>query len=266
MQWQLVTRQSSAARALRTTAAVWFVIAVAGQLAFAAYIAAFYGGAALDGAPSRWNQVLVGGWRAGGVVGNAVLAAHLALALVITLGGPLQLIPRLRARARALHRWNGRVYLATAVVTSLAGLYAVWTRGTAGGVNLGVGISVDAVLIVVFAALALRDARARRFDAHRRWALRLFMAVSGVWFFRVGLMLWLAAHGGPVGMGDRFDGPFPTILSFACYLVPLGFLELYLRARTDASRYATAAVLALATLAMAAGIAFAIVGLWLPRM
>src|SRR5688500_12675179 len=86
MQWQLATRQSSSARALRASAALWFVIATAGQLAFAAYIAAFYGGAALDGEYARWNQVLVGGWRAGGVVGNLVLAAHLALALVITVG------------------------------------------------------------------------------------------------------------------------------------------------------------------------------------
>jgi uncharacterized membrane protein len=267
MQWQVRARQPGSARALRASAALWFVIAVAGQLAFAAYIAAFYGGAALDGEPSRWNRVLVGGWRPGGTAGNAVLAAHLALALVITIGGPLQLIPRLRTRARALHRWNGRVYVATAVVTSLAGLYAVWTRGTAGGVNLGVGISVDAVLILAFAALAVRDARARRFDAHRRWALRLFMAVSGVWFFRVGLMLWLAANGGPVGLGEHFDGPFPTFLSFACYLVPLAVLELYLRAQSgsDARRYATAAGLAVVTLAMAAGIAFAVVGLWLPR-
>ncbi len=38
--------------------------------------------------------------------------------------------------------------------------------------------------------MALRYALARNIDAHKRWAVRTFIVVSGVWFFRVGLMLW----------------------------------------------------------------------------
>jgi hypothetical protein len=261
-------RSRAADRTLRVAAAFWFVIALLGQLAFALYVAAFYGGAAVQGDYRRWNEILVGGWVAGGAVGNAVLAAHLVLALVITVGGPLQLIPQLRARAPALHRWNGRLYVLTAVVISATGLYAVWTRGTAGGVNLGIGISLNGVLIIGVAALALRFALVRKFEVHRRWALRLFVLVNGVWFFRVGLMLWLVVNQGPVGFGRNFDGPFPTLLSFGCYLVPLAILELYLRARRASAprRFAMAGALVVLTLAMAVGIAMAILGLWLPRL
>ncbi len=43
---------------------------------------------------------------------------------------------------------------------------------------------------MICAAMALHYALARNIDAHKRWALRTFIVVSGVWFFRVGLMLW----------------------------------------------------------------------------
>lgn len=259
---------SSGDKVLDASATVWFLVATLGQLAFAVYIAAFYGGAAIHGAFERWNEILVGGWVAGGSLGNAVIAMHLLLAISITVGGPLQLIPSLRARAISVHRWNGRIYLISLLITSVAGLAAVWTRGTAGGVNLGIGITVDGVLIVVFAVLAWRRARTGQIASHRAWALRVLIAASGVWFFRVTLMLWLALNRGPAGFGAHFDGPFPTTLSFACYLVPLAILELYLRARTrgTTARIATAVTLFVLTAAMAAGIALAIVGMWMPRI
>ena len=260
---------SFAERALRASGAFWFIVAAAGQFAFAAYVAAFYGRTAVSGQYERWNDVLVGGWVAGGTVGNIVLAAHLLLAVIITVGGPLQLIPQIRARALPFHRWNGRLYVLTAFVISAAGLYSVWTRGTAGGVNLGIGISLNGVLIFIFAAMALRHALARNITVHRRWALRLFIAVNGVWFFRLALMLWVFVNNGPAGFGENFDGPFPTFLSFACYLVPLGILEIYLRSqeRGDSiDRLAMALALSVLTMAMGIGIALAVVGMWLPRI
>ncbi|HCT26128.1 MAG TPA: hypothetical protein DIW85_07905 [Stenotrophomonas sp.] len=138
-------------RVLGASVATWFVTAAIGQALFAAYVAMFYGGAALSGNFLKWNDVLVGGYVRGGTVGNAVLAVHLLLAFVITVGGPLQLIPALRARALPFHRWNGRVYMITAFVVSLAGIYAVWTRGTAGGLAMRAGISLNGLLIVVAA-------------------------------------------------------------------------------------------------------------------
>ena len=69
--------------------------------------------------------------------------------------------------------------------------------------------------------LAWRHARARNVAMHRRWALRTFVLVSGVWFFRVGMMLWIFLNGGPVGIGEKFDGPFIMFWSFANYLLPL---------------------------------------------
>ena len=264
------TADARAALALTAAARFWFVATVFGQLVFAAYIVSLYGGAAVDGNFNGWNRVMSHGFVRADLAGNIVTAVHLLLAAVIMVGGTLQLIPQLRARAPSFHRWNGRVYLAGAVAAALSGLYMLWFRGAVGDTVQHLGTSLNAVLVVVCAGMALRRALARDFAAHRRWALRLFLCVSGVWFFRVGLMFWLAVNGGPAGFDiNTFTGPFLSFLSFAQYLLPLSVLELYLRCGAGggvAARYVAAVVLAVLTLAMALGIAVATMGMWWPRM
>ena len=256
--------------ALKASASFWYATALIGQVAFALYVVAFYGQAAAHGRFENWNHVLVGGYVRGGAIGNGALAAHLLLAVLVTLGGLLQLPSRLRARLPALHRWNGRLYLSLAAIATLTGLFAVWTRGTAGGPLMRVGISLNGVLLIGAAWLAWRFAAARRFDLHRRWALRAFVLVSGVWFFRVGLMAWMLINQGPAGVGDDFDGPFVRFWAFGCYLGPLAVLELYLRAgeRTapKPAKAAMAVALTASTLVMGAGVAGAAFGMWLPHL
>ncbi len=255
-------------KALRGSVLFCFAVATTGQLAFVLYIAGFYGRAAVQGDFARWNQVLVGGYVPGGLAGNLVLAMHLLLAAVITLGGPLQLVPAIRRRWPRFHRWNGRTYMLTALLISLGGLYMVWTRGTAGGPLLRIGISLNGLLILGAGAVAWRLARQRRFAEHRRWALRAFVLASGVWFFRVGLMFWILANRGPVGIGPDFDGPFVRAWAFGCYLAPLALLETYLAAerRGPLSRFAVATGLGLLALAAGVGIFGAVMALWLPRL
>ncbi|MDB6164813.1 MAG: hypothetical protein JWL98_2245, partial [Xanthomonadaceae bacterium] len=259
-----------AAPALRAAAVGWYCAAMAGQLFFAVYIVAFFWNAAAHGRPDTWNQVLSPGYVAGDTVGNVVLASHLLFAVAVTVGGLLQLVQRIRQRRPAFHRWNGRVFLLSAVIASVGGLVMVWTRKTGGDLSQHLGISLMALLILGFAAMTLRHAMARRFDLHRRYALRLFLVVSGGWFFRVGLMLWIVANQGPAGFDPKtFTGPFLTFLSFADYLVPLALLELYFRAQQSLqprTQLAMAGGLGVVTLAMTGGIAAAAAILWLPHL
>ena len=128
------------------------------------------------------------------------------------------------------------------------------------------------ILIIIFAVLAFRTAISRDFIAHRRWALRLFLVVNGVWFFRVGLMFWLFVNGGPVGFDMvTFQGPFLTSLSFAVYLgaLPLTILELYLFAQKQSGafwKFSVAFLLFVLILVMGIGIFAATMGMWLPHM
>lgn len=262
--------QRLAAPALRTAAAGWYCAAMTGQLLFAVYIVGFFWRAAAHGRPDAWNKVLSPGYVPGDTVGNLVLASHLLFAVAVTVGGLLQLIPQLRQRHPRFHRWNGRVFLFSAVVAAVGGLVMVWTRKTGGDLSQHLGISLMALLILGCAGMALRHALERRFDLHRRWALRLFLVASGGWFFRVGLMLWIVVNRGPAGFDPKtFTGPFLTFLSFADYLVPLAVLELYFHAQarcTPPGQWAMAAGLGSLTVAMAVGIVIATGLLWLPHL
>ena len=253
-------------RTLDAAARFWFAAALSGQVMFAIYIAVFYGRAAIRGTLGDWNRILVHGYSPDTPIGNGIVTVHLLAAFLIALGGALQLVPAIRRKAPVFHRWNGRVFMISALAASIAGLYMVWVRGSAGDLSQHLGISLNAVLILVFAGLAWRTALARDFTAHRRWALRLFVVTGGVWFYRIGLMFWLLVNQGPVGFDpETFVGPFLTFLSFAQALLPLACLELYLRARDRGARISLAAGgLFAATVTMGIGIVAASMIMWLP--
>lgn len=265
-----LARGSFADAALRAAARFWFLVAVTGQWIFVYYIAAHFGSSALQGNFEAWDH-LPHGYVAGDTIGNTALLGHLLFAATITFGGPLQLAPQIRTRFPVLHRWLGRTYVLTAFIMGFTGLYLSWSgRTVVGDVSQHIAISINGVLIIVCAAMAWSRAAARDFAAHRRWALRLFLVVSGVWFFRVGLMFWLAINNGPAGFDPKtFTGPFLTFLAFAQYLLPLAVLEIYLRAsgRSSAAvRFTTAAGLLALTAAMGVGVFAAATGMWLPRI
>ncbi len=260
--------RASASAALRRAAASWFAVAALGQLAFVYYIAGFYAGPTLQGRFELWNRRdLITGYVAGDRAGNLSFAAHVLMAALITSSGLLQLVPRLRARAPSLHRWNGRLYVLTAFAMALGGLWLVWARGTYTTSYGAIAISLDALLIMGFAALAVRAARARRLDAHRRWALRLFVASNGVWFQRIGYMAWVILNRGPVGMGKNLDGPFDIFWGFGCHLLPLAALELYFLTQERAGprgKVAMAAALFATAALTGLGVVGAYVLMWRP--
>lgn len=257
-------------QALSAAATSWFVVAVLGQLMIVVYIVGFYGLAAARGRFETWNKVLPHGYVAGDTAGNLVLSVHLAFAAFITVGGAVQLTTGVRRLFPTFHRWNGRVYLLLAFAMSLGGLVMVWTRGTVGDLSQHIAISINGVLIMICAGMTVHHALARRFAVHRRWALRLFLVVSGVWFFRIGLMLWIVLNQGPVGFDPKtFSGPFLSFLAFAQYLLPLAVLELYFRAQGSHAprvRLLVAAGLFSCVLMTAAGSAAATMIMWLPRL
>lgn len=249
---------------------LWFAIAAAGHWMFLAYIlAVFYPPIAESGLRGLEGMHLPSGFIEGDTLGNIAAVAHVLLAAIIIGGGPLQLIPAIRTRYPVFHRWLGRSYLVAAALSAIGGLYMTWTRTPIGDVLSQIGISGDGVLILTFAFLAVRNAMAGRMAAHRRWALRLFMVASAVWFFRVGLMAWAMTTGG-IGIDwETFTGPFLYVLGFADYLLPLAMLEWYFYCQRQASpgvRVAFAGTLFALTIVMTLGIFAATTGMWLPRM
>ncbi len=261
-----VELSSVAGSALKAAARFWFVVTIAGQLIFAFAVASFYGLTALRGDYHGWK--ISNGFTPGVTKGNWAVAMHLASAAVIMLAGAIQLVAEVRNRFPKFHHWNGRIYMLTAVTGSFAGVYMTWFRGSVGDLPQHIGGTLNAVLIWLFAAMALRYAVARDFRTHRRWALRLFLVTSAAWFYRITFFLTLAVFKGPVGFDPAtFTGPFPTTMSFAQYLFPLAILELYFYAQdrpSAARRIAMAFLLIVLTLAMAAGLLAVTMAIWVP--
>jgi hypothetical protein len=193
------------------------------------------------------------------------------IAVVIMGAGAMQIIPAIRRRVPVLHRWVGRSYMMSVILSSFAGLYLVWDRGASVRLAQHIAISINALIIITCAVLAWRTARARNYSAHRRWALRTYLAASGVFFFRLGLFLWLMIHQRPVGFDAKtFTGPFLTTLAFAVYVfVPLAVLQGYFVAQRHKGvlgpRVMSSALFALALIS-AAGIVSVTIILWLPAM
>jgi uncharacterized membrane protein len=255
---------SIADTALSVAGRLWFTVALIGQWAFVYYIANFYGPSTLTGHFQSWtrNSNLVKGYVVGDTAGNVFFGAHALMAAVIAFGGAIQLIPRIRTRAIAVHRWNGRLFMLTALGVALSGLYLIWVRGSSPTFLGAMATSLNGALIIACVALAWRAALDHKITAHRRWALRAYLVANGQWFFRVGVFA--------VAMLDRkLVEPFFMMWGFGCTLVPLAVLEIYLRTRDSGGpggRLAMACGLAVLSGLTALGIVGVYLAMWRPLL
>lgn len=249
---------------------LWFALAFIGQSLFIYYVSGFYGIATLKGNFDKWNEGLPKGYIEGDPVGNLAVGLHLIFAILIIFGGFLQLMPAVRQWSPKFHRMNGKLYLFNAFIMGLSGLYMVWIRGAIGGMVGHVAISINALLMMTFSIMVWKTAVNRRFDLHQQWTYRLFLVVSGVWFFRVGLMAWIFINGGPVGFNpETLIGPFINFLVFAQYLIPLAVLELFYYAKKQKNpsvQWAMVVGMLVFTVITANGIFGATMGIWIPRL
>ncbi len=261
-------RTARADRLLRRMGVVWFAVAAIGQIGFVYFIIAYFGRRTVAGDFARWNEKpLIDGHIEGDGPGNVMFISHALLAAVITLGGLLQLIPQIRARAPWFHRWTGRVFAVIAIFMAIGGIWLAWVRGTRLSDVSAIAITLNALLILWFVGVAWRFALARKIDAHRRWAMRAFLAVNGVWFLRVGIMAWVLLNQGPRWMDRTLSGPADIGLVFGCYLIPLAMLEIYFaaqRSQTAAPKHVAAGLLAVMTLITAVGVFGTIAFMWGP--
>jgi len=170
-----VNSSSIPSRFLRVSTIILFTVIFLGQFIFALYILGLYGISGIAGDFERWNTAAPHGYVKDDIVANIFFGMHIALAAIITIGGPLQLIKRLRNNLRKLHRVNGRIYITSAFLISIAGFYMVWIKGSVGGLVGSIFISFNGILIFICAFYALRKAMNKQFVEHQKWAIRLFV-------------------------------------------------------------------------------------------
>jgi len=259
----------AADRFLKRSGMAWYSVALIGQAAFIFFIVAFYVPRTFSGNFRGWNdKPLIDGYIEGDGLGNLMFILHVLGAAVITTSGLIQLMPALRNAFPALHRWSGRLFLFGAYLMASGGLMLTWARGTNFSFATGIPITIDALLIFLFATGAWILAVRGHIDSHRRWAMRTFMVVNGVWFLRIGMMAWAILAQG-AGMSNTMSGPADFAIGYSAYLLPVTILQLYFVAQDSsgaAIKWLASGVLILATLFMAVGIVGAQLFMWGPYL
>jgi uncharacterized membrane protein len=169
----------------------------------------------------------------------AVLVVHIFSATVALVLGPLQFMPRVRAR-RKLHRTLGRTYLLAGVLP--AALAAVPVAVWSGSLLTQIGLITASVLWLVTGALAVRAARRRDFAAHRAWMMRnyalTFLAVTSRILVPLLLLAQIPFGGADAGsIGDRAPSMIPIGQTLG-WIVNLVVAEVLIRRSRAAKRYA----------------------------
>mmetsp|Transcript_38113 Transcript_38113/g.122998 ORF Transcript_38113/g.122998 Transcript_38113/m.122998 type:complete len:354 (+) Transcript_38113:134-1195(+) len=114
------------------------------------------------------------------------MGAHMVLGAVALFLGPSQFSPALRRRVPRLHRWSGRLYVASACGASLCGCFFVLLKGfkLSGGYNMGAAFLLAGGWFGVAAAMTAVRARQQRYAAHRAWAIRSYSQVLAPMLYR----------------------------------------------------------------------------------
>jgi uncharacterized membrane protein len=139
------------------------------------------------------------------------------LAIVI---GAVQFLPLLPVRRRTLHRNLGKIYVATALMTGVTGLYMAGYAH--GGLVATAGFGGMSIAILGTTWRAWTTARGGRIAEHRRWMIRSY----AVLFSAVTLRIWL-----PV-LVLAYEGAFTPAYLWVAWLswVPnLAWAEWYVR-------------------------------------
>lgn len=261
---------SKATRLLKYSTRSWFIVTYLGQLIFAYYILMLYWTSTAAGKFENWNKVNPHFYRKEDLTGNLFFALHVLLAAIVTILGPLQLIKEVRSRWPGFHRISGRIYIYSAFLISIAGLYLALVRGAVGGPFSTATVSMNGFIIIVCAFFSVRYAKQRNIRLHNQWAVHLLIAMSGVWFFRVFFMLWMVIFQAPVGFDpETFTGPFLYVLDVFVYIFPQAIAALYFKAKFSPDpyrKYFFSFLLFLITLATLVGVSGAAGGMWFPRL
>lgn len=204
------------------------VAAFAGLGMFGSYIALRATGATFENF-GQWRALLEGGPMptAADWISNLGIGMHFLMGTVLVLAWPILLSARIRTRHRAVHRWTGRVYVTAGFMAGVGGMSFILTRGSFSPAA-SVAFGIWGAVMMTCAVMAYVNARAKRFDRHRAWAIRLFATVLGSWLFDVELQAWKGLTGG-IGTSADNSGPFDLAMLYLFFVPNLLVAEFFIR-------------------------------------
>ena len=171
------------------------------------------------------------------------MVGHITLGGVCLICYPMQFSQSIRKKWPEFHRWNGRVSVLCAVLTSVCGLVFICLKRfvLVGGINMGMAFFVAGLVFGGCAIMTGYYAKNRDFVRHRYWAIRSYSQILAPMMYRY----WYLVVGG-LGLYPEpeyddvvrafdcneddvcsvFLRAFDAIHAWTYFIVPLIFAEL----------------------------------------
>ena len=150
---------------------------------------------------------------------NPWLVVHVAGAATALLISPLQLIPAIRQRRPALHRWLGRLYVIGCTVGGVAGVPLAIGSAAGGVATAGFGLLAIAWLVTTLSGW--RAGYRQRVVEHRAWMVRSFALTYAAVTLRIYLAILPTL---PIAFVDGY-----RVVAFLCWVPNFLIAELFLR-------------------------------------
>jgi uncharacterized membrane protein len=148
------------------------------------------------------------------------LMIHITAMIFAVLAGPFQFLRRLREHHFGFHRMLGKVYIATAIVGALGGLYMA--PFSASGAVTHVAFALLGLGVLLSTTVALARIRSGNVQSHREWMTRSYALIFGA----VTLRLYAGPLEATFGEHDGY-----AITAWACWVPNLIFAEWLIRSR-----------------------------------
>jgi uncharacterized membrane protein len=149
---------------------------------------------------------------------TGVLLVHIGAMSVAALTGPLQLLRVVRSRRPLLHRITGRLYLASATIGAVAGLYLA--PFSASGWISDIGFALLALGVLAATSRAFWLILHRQIQAHREWMTRSYALILAAVTLRLHNPFLEAALGEQAGY---------AVVAWACWVPNLLVAEWLIR-------------------------------------
>lgn len=147
-----------------------------------------------------------------------MLRAHIVLAIVSLITGPVGMLRNIRTRSIAWHRWNGRIYVVSILLNFIPGLYVSWFA--AGGLTVA-GFLLLNLLWLGTTWLGYLHIRRKQIAEHSKWITRSFFLTYAN--LAIHLLLPLGQHA--IGL------TYASAYAFAVWgsmLLNLGLAEIFI--------------------------------------
>lgn len=161
-----------------------------------------------------------------------LIALHAITGGLALLIGPIQFLPRVRARYPAAHRIAGRVYMICVAFSSIVSFGAGLVSTS--GMVAQFGFCFLAIIWFYSIVQAYRAIRQRQIQLHRIWMIRNYALTSAAILLRIWLgggIAYLVMTGNTAMLDDVTQTPIYTTAAWISWVFPLIIAEWFINQR-----------------------------------